>query len=332
MWKKKPAKVGFFILGALMQQLKEKKPLRTRIYIDGYNLYYGCLKNTSLKWLDIQVLFEKQILPSILVTKDGKPATIELLPLSIKLFTAKILEKAAKADDSVACQVKYHNALKKKYNGRIELIEGYYSLIESKAKIVDVDKPNTWPKYCQEITVWKLEEKQSDVNLALQAYHDAVVGSVDHIVIVTNDTDIAPALKLIREHTKVIVGLVIPTKDHVRIPNAGLEDNAHWVRTHINKEELAASQLPRVIQGGRQPTAKPESWYPNQDIFQKILQLAKPVLGEKGKVFKWLEQPNSHLKNQKPIEMIETEDGANQVLEYIQDYIAKNAQSKVKDL
>lgn len=315
-----------------MLQVKEKKPLRTRIYIDGYNLYYGCLKNTSLKWLDIQVLFEKHILPSILVTKDGQPAKIELLPLSIKFFTAKILEKAAKADDSVACQAKYHNALKKKYNGQIDLIEGYYSLIEAKAKIVDVDKPNTSPKDCQEITVWKLEEKQSDVNLALQAYHDAITGAVDHVVIVTNDTDIAPALKLIREHTKVIVGLVIPTKDHVRIPNAGLKDHAHWVRTHINKDELTASQLPRVIHGGRQPTAKPESWYPNQAIFQQILLLATPVLGGKGKVFKWLEQVNPHLQDQKPIELIETEVGANQVLKYIQDYIAKNVQSQVKDL
>ena len=37
---------------------------RTRVYIDGYNLYYGCLKGTPHKWLDLLSLFEKQILPS----------------------------------------------------------------------------------------------------------------------------------------------------------------------------------------------------------------------------------------------------------------------------
>lgn len=41
-------------------------PLRTRVYIDGYNLYYGCLKGTAYKWLDLHVLFDKHILPSIL--------------------------------------------------------------------------------------------------------------------------------------------------------------------------------------------------------------------------------------------------------------------------
>lgn len=315
-----------------MQQSEEKKPLRTRVYIDGYNLYYGCLKNTNYKWLDMQVLFEQHILPSILVKKDGQPAHIDLLPQSIKFFTAKILDKAAKADDSVACQAKYHVALKKKYDGKIDIIEGYYSLIEAKAKIVDVDDPKTWPKKCQEITVWKLEEKQSDVNLALQAYHDAITGEVDHVVIVTNDTDIAPALKLIREHTEVIIGLVIPTKDHERIPNADLAKYSHWVRSHITKNELASSQLPRVIQGGRKPTSKPESWYPNQDLFQQILLLATPVLNGKNKVYKWLEQVNPHFQNQIPFEMMETEAGANQVLKYIRDYIAEKSKSQTDDL
>ncbi|MGO6733418.1 6-hydroxy-3-succinoylpyridine hydroxylase, partial [Rhizobium ruizarguesonis] len=40
--------------------------LRTRVYIDGYNLYYGCLRKTAFKWLDVLTLFETQILPSIL--------------------------------------------------------------------------------------------------------------------------------------------------------------------------------------------------------------------------------------------------------------------------
>jgi len=39
-------------------------PLRTRIHVDGYNLYYGCLKSTPYKWLDLMALFERCILPS----------------------------------------------------------------------------------------------------------------------------------------------------------------------------------------------------------------------------------------------------------------------------
>jgi len=33
--------------------------LRTRVYIDGYNLYYGCLKNSTDKWLDIRAPIER---------------------------------------------------------------------------------------------------------------------------------------------------------------------------------------------------------------------------------------------------------------------------------
>ncbi|MDB5795854.1 MAG: 6-hydroxy-3-succinoylpyridine hydroxylase [Noviherbaspirillum sp.] len=151
------------------------------------------------------------------------------------------------------------------HNGRVELIEGFYSLIEARAKIVDAEYPGKWPRDCQDILVWKLEEKQTDVNLSLHAYHDAMTDEIDQAVIVTNDTDIAPALQMIRAHTKVIVGLVVPTQDHQRVLNTELARLAHWVRSHITKDEPAASQLPRVIPG-RNPTIKPESWYARQII------------------------------------------------------------------
>lgn len=33
--------------------------LRTRVYVDGFNLYYGCLKGTPWKWLNLVALFER---------------------------------------------------------------------------------------------------------------------------------------------------------------------------------------------------------------------------------------------------------------------------------
>jgi 6-hydroxy-3-succinoylpyridine 3-monooxygenase len=196
-------------------------PLRTRVYIDGYNLYYGCLKGTPYKWLDLMTLFERRILPS------SAPDASQLLPLSIKYFTARILEQASKALDSVSSQARYHTALRKLYRERIELTEGYYSLTKSKARLVDQEKPDTWARECAQTLVWKLEEKQSDVNLALQAYHDAITGAVDQVVIVTNDTDIAPALQMIRTHTPVKIGLVVPAKPKLREPNTDLVQLAH---------------------------------------------------------------------------------------------------------
>jgi 6-hydroxy-3-succinoylpyridine 3-monooxygenase len=180
--------------------------------------------------------------------------------IGIKFFTAPILEKASKSLDSVSSQSRYHTALEKLYHNEIEVIKDYYSLTQSKAKIVDPENPNKWARECEEILVWKVEEKQTDVNLALHAYHDAVNGIVDQVVIVTNDTDIAPALKMIRDFTPVVIGVVVPTRDNVRKPNVALSEQAHWVRTHITDFELSNSQMPDVIIGGRKPTKKPAGW------------------------------------------------------------------------
>ncbi|EPJ88523.1 antitoxin Xre/MbcA/ParS toxin-binding domain-containing protein [Pseudomonas sp. CFII68] len=313
-----------------MQGSLELEPLRTRVYIDGYNFYYGCLKGTAYKWLDPLSLFEKHVLPSVLVKdNDGLVKQSALLASpSIKFFTAKIIETVARAQDSVSSQARYHTALRKLYDERIDLVEGYYAVNRMKVKVIDARHPNRAPRKCEEIQAWKVEEKQSDVNLSLHAYHDAITGAIDHAVFVTNDTDIAPALQMIRKHTTVRVGVVIPTSNHERIPNTELADTAHWVRTHITHAELAACQLPRVIPG-RKATVKPESWYARPDLLQQVLELVIPIRGNRGKAFKWMEQPNVHLDGHSPIELVETEKGAQQVLSYIHRWMAH--QAKLQD-
>lgn len=315
-----------------MQGLPELEPLRTRIYIDGYNFYYGCLRGTPHKWLDLMPLFENHILPSTLLKDgDGHIRQSVLLPSpSIKFFTAKIIESVARSTDSVSSQARYHTALRKLHDGRIELIEGYYAVNKMKVKVVDADEPNRPPRECKEVQVWKVEEKQSDVNLALQVYHDAITGQIDHAVIVTNDTDIAPALAMIRAHTQVLMGVVVPTTDHTRPPNTDLVKLAHWTRRHINSSELAACQLPRVIPGKR-PTIKPDSWYGQPELLKEIMELAIPVRGSRASAYKWMEQPNPYLDNEIPIELAETVEGAARVLEYIRSWILKQDQSAAPD-
>lgn len=298
--------------------------LRTRVYVDGYNFYYGCLKGTPYKWLDLLPLFESHILPSVQAHDYGQgPHRAVLVDQgAVKFFTAKIIENVASASDSVSSQARYHTALRKLHHGRVELIEGYYAVNKMKVRIVDADKPNRPPRDCSELQAWKVEEKQSDVNLALHAYHDAITDLVDQVVIVTNDTDIAPALEMIRKNTSVRVGLVVPTSDRSRVPNTELAKQADWVRTHVTKAELAACQMPRVIPG-RKATAKPESWYARPDLLQQMLSLAVPICGDRGKAFKWLETRNEYMGGHRPIDLLETEDGALQVRRYIQGWLAR---------
>ena len=40
-----------------------RQSMRTIVYVDGFNLYYGSLKNTPFKWLDLPLLFETILQP-----------------------------------------------------------------------------------------------------------------------------------------------------------------------------------------------------------------------------------------------------------------------------
>jgi hypothetical protein len=40
----------------------QARPRRVNIYVDGFNLYYGCCKATPYKWLDLAAL-AAQLLP-----------------------------------------------------------------------------------------------------------------------------------------------------------------------------------------------------------------------------------------------------------------------------
>ena len=51
--------------------------MRTYIYIDGFNLYYGALKGTPYKWLDVKALFGAILRPDNEILK-------------IKYYTARV--------------------------------------------------------------------------------------------------------------------------------------------------------------------------------------------------------------------------------------------------
>ncbi len=224
--------------------------MKTIIYIDGYNLYYGCLKHSHDKWLDLYKLFYEQIL------RAQSPAN-QLV--NIKFFTANIMAKvASNGQEAQKAQQDYHRALMAMYSSQVEIIKGYYSL--EKARLLEYRKP---PDKQFRTDVWKLEEKQTDVNIALQAYRDSAKGIADQLVFVSNDTDLAPALAAIREDfSRMKIGLVLPIRKQTRgrPGNKKLSENADWTRHHITDEELTNSQLPLRIPTKKKPIIKPEYW------------------------------------------------------------------------
>lgn len=226
--------------------------LKSIIYIDGYNLFYGCLKHSGDKWLDLHELFFERIL------RSQNPAS-ELV--GIKFFTADIKAKvASNGDAAMAAQNAYHRALCTLYGDKLTIIKGYYSL--EKARLLAYRKP---PDKEHRVDVWRLEEKQSDVRMALEGYRDAARGTAEQLIFVSNDTDLAPALEAIREDfgNRHEIGVILPirkSEKHHRPGNEQLSRHANWTRSHILPEELSCSQLPEKVPTNKKPILKPEYW------------------------------------------------------------------------
>ena len=301
--------------------------LRTRIYIDGYNLYYGCLTKSPFKWLDVLKLFEESIIPSILYQPTGASVAAKMKLLddcAIKYFTAKILESAAKGSDSVSSQSHYHNALSKKYDGRVEFIWGRYASYKAMQALIPEGDTKRQPKDCEKVQVWKIEEKRSDVSIALHMYDDAINDEVDQVVLVTNDTDFVPAFEMLEKRRPEIVrGLVIPVRKLVgcqkveREPNVSLSQLAHWVRKHITDDELRQAQLPEVVHGGRRASIKPNSCYARPDHLSTMIEMFELAKVKKAAAMKWSRKNCVQLDGLRPIDLIETDDGAARVFDYI---------------
>ena len=58
--------------------------------------------------------------------------------------------------------------------------------------------------------VIKTEEKGSDVNLAVHLLNDSWLDVYDCAVVVSNDSDIAEAMRLARHHHGKLIGLITP--------------------------------------------------------------------------------------------------------------------------
>lgn len=236
---------------------REKLPRGTAVYIDGYNLYYGRLRGTQFKWLDIVKLFS-----NMLGQRDQNE------PLAcVNFFTAPALANfASHGAKSVEAQSAYHRALKALYGDLVNIVYGTHSFDKSGALLprfvdgVPYDRTDR-------VRVWKLEEKKTDVNLALHMYRDAAKGLFDRIILVSNDSDAEPALKAIRDDFPgVMIGVVMPNRttsrgaDIHRRASGSLMGQADWTVGSLSDEQLAAAQLPDTVPTKKKPIIKPSHW------------------------------------------------------------------------
>ncbi len=209
--------------------------MRTCIYVDGFNLYYGLLKQTSYKWLDLKTLFQR-VLPS--------DCTVD----TIKYYTAIV---SARPNDPQAPirQLAYLNALES-YIPELKVKLGHFLSKEIDLPLAD----GSWKL----VRVIKTEEKGSDANLAVHLVHDAWQHSFDCYAVVTNDSDLAEAFRIVSKVLRRRLVLLIPAKKSDRPASIQLK---RWTRREwkfIPLQDIADSQLPNPIPGTN--FHKPASW------------------------------------------------------------------------
>lgn len=103
--------------------------------------------------------------------------------------------------------------------------------------------------------VIKTEEKGSDVNLATHLLHDGHLGRYESAVIVTNDSDLAEAIKIVRRELNLVLGMINPNQK----PSYALKKHVAFIKK-IRKGVLRASQFPNELLDAQGTFHKASDW------------------------------------------------------------------------
>ena len=257
--------------------------LRTCVYVDGFNLYYGALKGTRFKWLDPVRL--AALLP---------PRGYEIDRL--RYFTARVsgkLEPGAPARQQIylkalatlpQVEIHYGRFLAKTAwrplanlpvaGRRIEtprpvtLPSGDHRVRGARPQTLRVGhypdrrgtegavrgEPVTPPRDAVIAKFHTMEEKGSDVNLAAHLLNDAWKDRFEAAVVISNDTDLVVPIRMITQERRRPVFVVCPGRWQIA---PQLRDVASHVR-HIRPGMLKRAQLPDLLPGAG--LSKPEGW------------------------------------------------------------------------
>jgi uncharacterized LabA/DUF88 family protein len=147
---------------------------------------------------------------------------------------------------------------------KVEIFKGLFSYNDVWRPLVSpkVNNPHTelqlYSKSTITVQVRDAKEKSSDVNLASHLITDAWLNLYDVAVVISNDSDLATAIQLVKEHQKKIVGIINPQRACKMASELGrLAD----FKSDIRLTHLTASQLPSPITAanGKQ-IIKPKEW------------------------------------------------------------------------
>lgn len=210
--------------------------LRTIVYIDGFNFYYGAIKDTPYKWLDLEALCQL-LLPDDLIVK-------------IRYFTTRVQNTPNDPQKTVRQQT-YLRAL-----ATLPLLEAHFGhYITRPVRMRLANPPPTGSRW---VVVLKTEEKGSDVNLATHLLLDAFKKRCELAVVISNDADLTEVIRVAQSDLGIKVGLVNPH------PRAHRSRKLHELPClffkQIPRQALAGAQLPDIVHDEQGEIRKPSDW------------------------------------------------------------------------
>lgn len=205
--------------------------MKINIYIDGFNLYYGFLKDTPYRWLDLNKMCQL-LFPSDEIVK-------------IKYFTAPIKIRMSDSDpDRPNRQQTYLRALRTLSN--VDIIEGIFLKHKVSMKLANKDG------YA---LVIKHEEKGTDVNIASHLVNDAHNKAFEKAVVISNDSDLVTPIIIVTNEIKLPVTVISPFDRN----NIQLQKVATDVK-QIRKGLLRVSQFDEKLKDEVGEFFIPEKW------------------------------------------------------------------------
>ena len=221
------------------------------VYVDALNLYYGLLRGTKYRWLDIYKFVQTQFSQEI---------------REIKFFFAAM--KPTLLDmDAPSRQKAYLDALKEFVWQKctVTFIEWYF--------LDNVSKSGIDTKSGELVTIITNEEKGTDVNIWVHIVNDSSKrNDYDTVCLISNDSDLGEALRIWKENGKKIL-LLSPIKrlspkqrqskkkKHIRIsyPAWSLKQYADACNYDVTAKALSLCQMPAQIKVGSTVIDRPES-------------------------------------------------------------------------
>lgn len=198
---------------------------RVRVYVDGFNLYYGLHEQAGRKllWLDLHDLSQSMLKPNQVLA-------------GVHYFTARRRNNI----QSQANQAVYLNALRAR---GVDVIEGRFQ-----------EKSVTCRRCGHQIRSY--EEKESDVSFCVRLLEDAVGRRFDVALLVTADSDMVPAVQAVKRQAPSarLIGLFPPKRE-----SAELRKHLH-ATMKLGLSKIRGAQLPDPLVDGTQTFHRPTYW------------------------------------------------------------------------